>query len=125
MVITPEHRHLKTIAKLLKTSNKVVKDECGDPCIFGKKGKVYTDLTFWYIYLVSSRWGSVKKELDFMEVWQDGDTEGVLRADFPPSPKQAIIIRRVLGLGKKRIVPAKHTEHLQKFYFKPRATEVV
>lgn len=112
-----ELNHLKTIKKLLKTSNKILKDECGDPCILGKKGKIYTDLSFWYIYLVAKQWNSFKKQLDFMEVWQDGDSEGVLRADFPPSPKQAIVIRRLVSLGKKRIMSEKQRASMKSFFF--------
>lgn len=117
-MITPEHKHMKTIAKLLKTSNKIVKDECEDPIILGKKGKVCIDFTFWYIYIIGTqRWNKAKKDLSFMSIWQDGDTEGVLRADFPPSPKQSTLIRKYVGLGKKRIMSKEHRERMKKYFY--------
>ena len=116
---------IKVIRKALGTSTKAVKDECGDWNLFGKKGKVYHDHIYWYACVGNYR-SILKKELSFMTLWQ-GDT--VFRSDKLPSIKEAALIRRILGLGKKRILSpeqkAKLAEGSKKFRFKPRGTEAV
>lgn len=109
---------LKTVHKLLKTSNKIVDDKCGDPCIFGKKGKIYVDGAYWYVY-TSRSWSLAKEKLGFMKLWQDGDTEGVFRLDRPPSEKEAAKVRNVVGLGKKRELSPEHRAILKNYFYPP------
>ena len=104
----------------LKTSNKITKDECLDPCIFGKKGKIYQDEAYWYLYLRSRFWNDFKKRLNFMEIWQDGDDEGVLRLKRPLSDKEAPKVRKVAGFGKKREWVLKQRDVMNKHLFKSR-----
>jgi hypothetical protein len=108
--------NIKELKEVLVISNKVVKDECGDLSIFGKEGKIYTDEDHWYLFQTGRNWNEWKKKLNFMEVWQDGDAEGVLRLNRLPLEKEVLKIRKAVGLGKKR----KAGEHLKSFAFKPR-----
>ena len=90
---------IKDIQKALKTSDKPKKDECGDWNIFGKKGKIYHDHIYWYVMVYNGR--LLEERLSFMVKWQ-GDY--VYRSDKLPTPGQAIIIRKVAGLKRKRVL---------------------
>jgi hypothetical protein len=48
------------------------------------------------------KWTKLKSRLSFCEVTQDGDDEGCLRLMDLPTPEQAILIRKALGLSQKR-----------------------
>jgi hypothetical protein len=111
---------LKKLSKYLRINNKIVQDECSDYCIYGKKAKIYTDSIYWYVYYTGGKWNTLKKTLSFMEVWQDGDSEGVLRKELFPSSEEATVLRKTLGLGKKRILTEKQKEGMKKHMFKPR-----
>jgi hypothetical protein len=83
------------------------RDECGAWCIFGTRGKVYTwgDGLTWVIWVgcrSARHWTSTKKRLAFCEVTQDCDEEGCLRLHTLPTSEQAIVIRDVLGIQKRR-----------------------
>jgi hypothetical protein len=104
----------------VKCSNKITKDECLDPCIFGKKGKMYQDKDYWYLYLAGRNWNYFKTQLNFMEVWQDGDAEGVLRLNRPLTDKEAPKVRKAAELGKKRVMSEKQRDILQNHMFKTR-----
>jgi hypothetical protein len=97
----------------LKCSNKITKDECGDLNIVGKKGKIYRDNDFWYVFINdTSIWRKTKEQISFMEVWQNGDREGVLRLDRLPTEREAKIINKLVGLGKKREISEKERARL-------------
>lgn len=98
------------ITKLLGISkNRIVLDECHDYKVQGKEGKIYCVAPYWYVYLnpgSKRKWSELKKKLSFMEVHQDGDTEGFLRADFYPSIEQGNVVRKALKI-KKSYTPVK------------------
>src|SRR5882672_149931 len=93
---------LEALLKCLSISKKrIVKDECNDYVVYGKQGKIYAVAPYWYVYYdaVTPRvWNNVKRRLSWMEVQNDGDWEGIFKADFPPSDKQAEVIRKLLKI---------------------------
>lgn len=96
----------------LDTSNPVRRDECGDLNIFGSRGKVFTDREHFYIYAMCAtkkQWTHFKKALFFMEVSQDGETEGILKLNRYPQELECIEIRAKVGLRKS---PELSEEHL-------------
>ena len=95
---------IRNLHQSLHTSSEVVRDECGDWAIVGSRGKLYTDSQFgpyWYLYTARS-WPRVKRALTFMEVHQDGDTEGALKLDRLPTFEEARLIKKWTGLGTKK-----------------------
>lgn len=96
---------LQTLSDSLKTSYRRIKlDECGDWNIKGIKGHIFTDGKFWYVFMNSDstrKWINIKRALRFMEVTQDGDTEGILRQEKMPTIYEAKNIRKVLGLRRR------------------------
>jgi len=80
------------------------RDLCGDWVIVGTRGHILTDGVNAFAYLpagTARRWAKAKRVLSFMAVTQDGDDEGILRLDGMPTPEQAKIIRKVLGLRQR------------------------
>ena len=83
--------------------------------IQGTRGKVFTwgdkfRLSYaFYVRSISTvdldgsprAWGEVKKKLAFMQVTQDGDTEGVFKLDRLPTEDEAALIRDVLGIRRR------------------------
>ena len=94
---------IKDIQKALKTSDKPKKDACGDWNIFGKKGHIYHDHTYWYVMVYAGK--LLSERLSFMTKWQ-GD--GIFRSNKLPTPGQAVIIRKVAGLKRKRVLSPEH-----------------
>ena len=85
------------------------RDECGVWAIIGKTGNILTwgDGQTWVLWVgcrSARHWTSTKQRLDFCQVTQDGEDEGTLRLHALPTPEQAIIIRDVLGIQKRREV---------------------
>jgi len=79
------------------------RDLCGDWIISGRRGRILTDGVDIYAYLpagTARRWKKAKQNLNFMAVTQDGDEEGILRLDEMPTPTQAEMIRKAVGLRK-------------------------
>jgi hypothetical protein len=100
-------------------SKQLKRDACDDWCLFGTKGHVYALADHGQFYLFYSgspypyledsggpRWAYAKKLLSFCRVHQDGDAEGFLRLDRLPTAAEGEIIRRVLGIHKRRPPPA-------------------
>jgi hypothetical protein len=54
------------------------------------------------------KWRNLKKRLaSFCQVTQDGDDEGCLRMRaLPRTPEQVVLIRKAVGLPKRRPAPA-------------------
>lgn len=94
--------YLKALLNCLKISKSKIKlDECHDYVVEGTGGKIYTVGAYWYIYFDAKtprKWVEVKKKLSWMEVQNDGDWEGIFRADFPPNDEQAAIVRKILKI---------------------------
>lgn len=108
--------NIKELQESLGTSTPVIRNECGDSNLFGKKGKVFVDspkYPFWYIFISETRqWNQIKKRLSFMIVSQDGDNEGILKLDRFPTKTEASVIRKIVGLRKKKELSPKHLQIL-------------
>jgi hypothetical protein len=103
------------------------RDECRAWTISGNTGTVHTwgDGRTWVLFVACRsvrHWTATKARLSFCHVTQDGDDEGCLRLFNLPTPDQAEVIRDVVGLRKRRDVPAEVLERLKSFAFerKPR-----
>lgn len=116
------------LKQALKTSSPIVKNECGDPNIIGKKGHVYVDgdgsFGPWFYVMVEGK--DLKKRLSFMIPWQ-GDC--VFKLDRMPTKEEARRIRQVVGLKQKRKYSAEYAEllrqRLEKFRFVARTTNAI
>lgn len=92
------------------------RDECGDWQIRGKHGHIYAvpgipwgdmrGVEGFQLYCAkptARTWGFAKKTLDeFCTVTLDGDTEGTFFLQHLPTKDEAVIIRGVLGIKKRR-----------------------
>lgn len=104
---------IKELREKLNTSSKIAKDECGDLNIFGKKGKIFIGEPYWFIFIRETRsWNNIKKKLNFMVVSQDGDYEGILKLDRYPTSVESTIIRKIVGLVKKKQLSLEHEKKL-------------
>jgi hypothetical protein len=86
----------------------------GDYQITGKTGYVLANGAGYLLYVTidertaterepSSRpWKNAKARLAFCKVTQDGDWEGCLYLDRLPTAQEAVVIREVLGIRKRR-----------------------
>jgi hypothetical protein len=82
----------------------------GDYGIYGKWGHIYMDGEGFLLCVTAKdereqsprRWTSIKRRLAFCRLAQDGDDEGCLHLDRPPTPAQAGLIRQALGIRKRR-----------------------
>lgn len=103
---------LTKLSKYLDTSVERIKlDDCGDWNIFGRKGHIFTDSKLWYIFVAETtkrKWNIIKRKLNFMEVTQDGDDEGIMRLERMPSQEEAEALREVLGLRKRPVLTEEH-----------------
>lgn len=97
-----DKKYLKKLCKALDVSERRIKvDECGDWNIVGTRGKISTETRFWYLYTdsgTSRKWNTTKKMLSFMEVHQDGDSEGILKCRRMPFREESMSVRKVIGL---------------------------
>lgn len=105
-------KQIKELRKVLKISNKIEIDACGDPNIYGKKGKLFVGKPFWFIYIFDGNWNVSKRKLRFMILSQDGDQEGILKLDRLPTIKESAIIREIGGFKQKRELSPEHREKL-------------
>ena len=86
------------------------RDGKGDYSIQGKCGHIYLDGEGFLLCVTAKderdqsprRWTSTKRRLAFCRITQDGDEEGCLHLDRPPTPAQAGLIRQALGIRKRR-----------------------
>lgn len=92
-------RSLK-IVKKRNGKNILHLNECDDWVLTSRYGSIQTDSEYWYLWVINRRWSSVKKELSFMTLTQDGDDEGILRLDRMPTEVEAVKIRKTLNLRK-------------------------
>ena len=93
------------------------RDECGAWRVTGRKGYTYTwgPSGGWLIHCAVSsprKWTNVKKRLSFCQLTQDGDDEGCLRLFDLPTPEQAVLIRKAIGLKRRKLHPGNVT-HLK------------
>ncbi len=99
--------HLETLVRALDaTSRALRRDSCGAWAIKGKRGYIYSDGSGFLIVVTTSdcirRWANTKRKLAFCRVTQDGDDEGCLYLDHPPTPTEADLIRDALKIKRKR-----------------------
>lgn len=93
------------------------RDECGDWAIFGKYGHVYAVPEGLQLvvgtaiescdsqnprYYSKRQWNSDKNKLGFCRLTQDGDGDGCLILGRMPTATEAVTIRTVLGIPKRR-----------------------
>jgi hypothetical protein len=101
------------------------RDECGDWRIGGTKGHVYAMGDAFHLVAFtdesdlefdaprsSRRWTFTKQRLGFARVVQDGDEEGILRLERLPTELEAVEIRDVLGIRKRRHLSPEDRERL-------------
>jgi len=94
------------------------RDECSAWCISGTTGKVYTwgDGKTWVLWIgcrSARAWSAAKAALSFCTLTQDCDEEGCLRLHALPTPEQAVTIRRLLGIPKRREYSAEVLEQMK------------
>ena len=100
---------MRELLKALDGSNRALRlDECGAWRITGKHGHFYTwgDGMTWLLFCDPGsprKWTNIKKSLSpFCRVTQNGDMEGCLRLLARPTPEQAALIRRAIGLKRRK-----------------------
>lgn len=112
-----DREYLKKLAKALDISEKRIKlDDYEDWNIFGSRGKISTDCDYWYLFTqceTDRKWTFTKKRLSFMEVHQDGDSEGVLRLARMPFRDEAMIVRKVIGLRPRTVLTEEQRQSLK------------
>ncbi len=101
-----ERAHLETLLRGLDaTPSALWRDSCGAWAIRGKRGHIYADGKGFLIVFTGKsirRWANTKAKLTFCRVTQDGDDEGCLHLDHPPTPTEADLIRDALRIKRKR-----------------------
>ncbi|MCW2225670.1 hypothetical protein M2232_009202 [Bradyrhizobium japonicum] len=81
------------------------RDACGDWRLTGLAGHLSTDGASLYATLActSARaWTNAKRNLSFLTIHQDGDSEGVMRVDRPFTRTDAETLRTTLRIWKAR-----------------------
>ena len=62
----------------------------------------------WSIYCAPGsgrKWNNLRRDLSHLgKCTQDGDDEGIIRIDVLPTPEQAVLIRKAIGLSKRPVV---------------------
>ena len=110
----------------IDTRHKLIKyDECYNWRIQGTSGHVYAIPEHGVFYICvetgSPRaWGAAKKFMAFCTISQDGDDEGVFRLNRLPTTLEGNMIRRVVGLPKRRRISPETKERLARYSFKNR-----
>lgn len=100
-------------------------DDYRDPVIEGRgRNNIHCDGAGFSIFvtLTSARhWSATKAKLaTFCRVTQDGDQEGCLRLPNLPTPDQARLLCRVLGIRQRRPCSPEQAQRLRDLGFKPR-----
>lgn len=125
---TEDKKYLVKLAKALDVSEKRIKlDAYRDWNIVGSRGHISTEGDYWYLYTQCEtirKWDNVKKNLSFMEISQDGDSEGIMKCDRMPYREESRIVRKVIGLRPRTVLTEAGREMLLRTSF-TRATEGV
>lgn len=105
---TEDKKYLVKLARALDVSEKRIRlDDYRDWNIVGTRGHISTEGDFWYLYTECEserKWTFTKKSLSFMEVSQDGDSEGILKLARMPFRDEARAVRKVIGLRPRTIL---------------------
>ncbi|MGO9681180.1 MAG: hypothetical protein ACLPTZ_00955 [Beijerinckiaceae bacterium] len=106
---SPARNQLEILLLALDASPLAMRlDDCRDWTIAGKLGHVYTDGAGYLLCVDGTsrrRWTNLKCRLRFCRVAQDGDDEGCLHLDRLPTPTEAVLIRKALGI-RRRLHPS-------------------
>jgi hypothetical protein len=103
---TKQRAALKKLAAAINSSSAALRiDECGDPRIVGSSGHVYAVPRGYQMFVMTETpraWTAAKRALGFASICNDGDEEGALILDRLPTPAEAQVIRRYVGIRKRR-----------------------
>lgn len=98
--------------------------DCGDSYITARNGTIHLDGHGFSVAILldsARKWNGVKaKLLPFCTLKQDGDTEGVVHLKSIPTKTKAGVLRRALGIRKKRVLTGNQARSLAGNRFKPR-----
>lgn len=112
-----DKKYLRKLTKALDVSEgRIHLDGCGDWNIVGTRGYIHTDIDYWYLYTscdTDKKWTYTKKALSFMEVHQDGDSEGIMRLARMPFREEARTVRKVIGLRPRTVLTEEGREALK------------
>jgi hypothetical protein len=111
-----EHReYLETMLEALDASPGALRRPAcrgwaGDYQITGRLGHILADGDGFLLHVHTGdtdeptprRWNNVKGRLAFCRLMHDGDDEGILGLDRPPTAAEADLIREALGIRKRR-----------------------
>lgn len=98
---------LKLVQTLELSASTLRRDECGDWALQGKFGHIYASLRGFQIVVTgwtTRGWNLCKADLSFCVLRQDGGDEGTFTLNKSADPKQAELIRKWVGLRKKRSI---------------------
>ena len=129
---------LKLVEALGCREGALRRDECGDWRIEGDAGHVYAvpgsldrpKAEGFHIFIgcdTVRQWSAVKAAVKpFTDMTNDGSDEGMLFLDHLPTPGEAEILRRYVGIRKKRedseATVTERNERLSKYRFQPKRT---
>jgi hypothetical protein len=104
------------------------RDECGAWTISGEHGTIHTwgDGKTWVLYIACRsdyHWKHTKKRLGFCELRLDCDGEGTVRLHQLPTPKQAEVIRDILGVRKRMEFDPEQLEHRRTLMARARSAQ--
>jgi hypothetical protein len=87
----------------------------GDYQITGKHGHVLAGGTGYLLYVTGTvqRWKKAKRQLAAVAT-QDGDDEGIMHLDRPPTQAEADTIRDLIGIRKRRHMTAAALSKLER-----------
>jgi hypothetical protein len=118
----PPARHREALATFVEAlggaANALRRDECGDPCLLGRRGHVLAVPGGFQLYCIcesKQAWTWAKKKLAFASVTQDGDEEGCLFMDRLPTENEAAAIRDYVGIAKRPEISAEERERRRSF----------
>jgi hypothetical protein len=108
---------LVDFAKALGSRDSALRrDECGDPCINGRRGHIYAAPEGFMLVIMgwsANNWNKAKRALAFARLSQDGDDEGILILDRLPAKTEAEAIRHYLGVAKRKEIGPEQLKTLQ------------
>jgi hypothetical protein len=134
---TAQRKALLKLATALNSSPTALRrDECGDWRINGSSGHVYAipsalarqgtiaqprsgaqpsrkGFAIYVMTETSRQWTFAQRALSFATLMQDGDTEGSMFLDRLPTKDEADIIRKAVGIRKRRSFSPEHIEKLR------------
>lgn len=100
--------YLQELIEALDISiNSLKLDTCRDYNLVGRRGIISTEGDSWYLYTswnTKAKWTVTKKRLNFMEVSQDGDEEGILKLSRMPTSEEAQLVRKICGFSKRPVL---------------------